>query len=115
MLVNALQQLSELKKKKKRTWITLFVDFYGENIPLWLILAYQHNSEMSGTVTYSYTVFPHTRCKHMYIKAQIIVKCAQIMRNDEFWVPVTIIFNTFSLIISLYTLIFNDVYVWQLA
>lgn len=71
----------------------------------------KHGFEMRGVVTCSYTVFPHTRCKQKYIKAQIIVKCGQIIRSDEFLVPIIIIFNKFSLIVSLHNLIFNNVYV----
>lgn len=67
---------------------------------------------MRGVVTCSYAVFPHPRCKQKYIKAWVIVKCGQIIRNDDFWVAVAIIFNEFSLIMSLYNLIFNNVYVW---
>lgn len=44
----------------------------------------KHGFEMRSVVTCSYTVFPHTRCKQKYIKAQIIVKCGQIIRSDEF-------------------------------
>lgn len=44
MSVNALQQLSKLKK----TRIALFADFYGENSPQWLISASQHKSLNTG-------------------------------------------------------------------
>ena len=67
----------------------MFVDIYGQNIPPWLILDHQHQVikhgfEMRGTVTHSSTVFPHTIRKQKYIKAQIIVKCGQIITSDEF-------------------------------